>query len=121
MSKFEIDFIELAFLAEVCIPPRPIARAIFFDKLSDEHYHKMSQAERDRLFEWISKNLDMENEDCAHFHARFNPDNQYSVTTKIKNVSSTVDAYLFNDKYHVLKNKFIAKQYIEYVIHKKRI
>ena len=30
MSTFEIDFFELAILAEACIPPRPIARAMFW-------------------------------------------------------------------------------------------
>lgn len=29
MAKITIDFFELAFLAESCIPPRPIARASF--------------------------------------------------------------------------------------------
>ena len=35
MSTFQIDFFELAFLAEACIPPVPIARASFFADLSD--------------------------------------------------------------------------------------
>jgi hypothetical protein len=53
MSNFTIDFFELAFLVEACIPPRPIARSMFFDDVSDIHYHKMTKEERQRLFDWI--------------------------------------------------------------------
>ena len=45
MSEFKIDFFELAFLAEACIPPVPIARAMFFADLSDKYYHQMTQEE----------------------------------------------------------------------------
>jgi len=35
MESFQIDFFELAFLAEACIPPRPIARMMFWQHLTD--------------------------------------------------------------------------------------
>jgi hypothetical protein len=46
----------------------------------------MTDNERERLFDWMQKNewykksLE-EQEDTQIFHARFNPDNQYIVTT----------------------------------------
>jgi len=40
--RFKIDFLELYFLAEACIPPRPIARAMFWDDLCDKYYHEMT-------------------------------------------------------------------------------
>ena len=53
MSEFKIDFFELMFLAEVCIPQVPIARAMFFENMSDTYYHQMSPDERIKAFEWI--------------------------------------------------------------------
>ena len=79
MSEFKIDFFELAFLAEACIPPVPIARACFFDNLCDKYYHIMSQDERNKLFEWLLPKLDLSNDDCIHFVKRFEIWNQYKV------------------------------------------
>ena len=42
-NKFNIDFFELCFLAEACIPPRPIARAMFWDTLINEHYYNLTE------------------------------------------------------------------------------
>jgi len=33
MNKFEIEFDELCFLTEACIPPVPIARAMFWEDM----------------------------------------------------------------------------------------
>ena len=115
MSKFEIDFFELAFLAEACIPPVPIARASFFADLSDKYYSQMTQDERNRLFEWISPKLDLTDEDCQHFYARFNEKNQYKVKTTYNGETKEQNAYLFNGEYHVSKNQFIDEKYIDSV------
>ena len=82
---FHIDFFELCFLAEVCVPPRPIARTMFWHKLINKHYHSMTDKERSALFDWIRNNpsFNMGNEDCRWFYLRFNPDNQYRVLTEI--------------------------------------
>jgi hypothetical protein len=86
MSTFNIDFYELAFLAEACIPPRPIARSMFWNNLTSVYWHKMSDAERAHLFDWMNKNdcykeSLLKQSDTQVFHARFDPDNQYIVTT----------------------------------------
>jgi len=39
---FKIDFFELAFLAEACIPERPIARAMFWHSLTDKYWEQMT-------------------------------------------------------------------------------
>lgn len=113
-NKFEIDFFELCFLAEACIPPVPIARAMFFEKLSEEFYHKMTDNQRNKIFEWIKPKLDLSNEDCKHFYDRFNPDNQYIL--EIDNFDSSgkimINCYLFNDKYHISRNRSVIGKYI---------
>lgn len=90
MSTFQINFFELAFLAEACIPPRPIARAMFWQNLTKQYWGQMTEGERAHLFEWLNRNdwykesLQKEN-DTKIFYARFDPDNQYIVKTKHKN------------------------------------
>lgn len=115
MSEFKIDFFELAFLAEACIPPVPIARAMFFADLSDKHYSQMTQEERNRLFEWLVPKLDLSNEDCQHFYARFNRHNQYKVKHTYNGRTDETYAYKFNDKYHVSRNRSINEDYIDCV------
>ena len=115
MSTFKIDFFELAFLAEACIPPVPIARASFFADLSDKYYAIMTQEERNKLFEWLSPKLDLTNEDCQHFFARFNMLNQYRVKHTYNGQTNETIAYRFNDKYHVSRSKSINEDYIDCV------
>lgn len=117
MSKFTIDFFELSFLAEACIPPRPIARSMFWYDLIDKHYNIMSVSERNRLFEWIQKNsnFDLKNEDCQWFYDRFNPDNQFDVHTDFKKKKEVVECFKHNDKYYIKRNTFIAEEYIDRV------
>jgi hypothetical protein len=111
---FKIDFFELLILAEVCIPPVPIARAVFFDNLSDIHYNMMNDYNREYMFDVITKNsrFDIANSDCRHFFNRFNPNNQFGVCTKYEEKEKTLQAYLHNGKYHISKNKWIESKYI---------
>lgn len=115
MATFTIDFFELMFLAEATIPPRPIARAVFFENLSDAHYHKMTLNQREQMFNYITKNasFDLENEDCRHFFARFNPKNQYLVKCFHKGEASEIEAYRFNEEFHTAKNRRVSPEYIK--------
>ncbi len=108
---FTIDFFELLFLAEVCIPPVPIARAMFFDSLSEVHYAKMSDAQRKQMFDVITskEHFNFKNEACRHFHDRFNPENQYRVHTSKK---LNIFTYLHDGKYHVQKNRYVDSEHI---------
>jgi hypothetical protein len=122
MSTFTIDFFELAFLAEACIPPRPIARAMFWQDLTRKYWHQMTEGERAHLFEWMNKNEwykeSLENEeDTQVFHSRYNPDNQYMIKTRHKNekkrwVKGEHRAFKFDDRYWVGLNTFIPEENI---------
>lgn len=118
MSKFEIDFFEFGFLVEACIPPTPIARAMFWEETIRRHYHRLSQEERTMLFEWINRCSKMQggieegNEDCLLFNARFNPDNQYSVHTNYNKKLEIYDAFKWNDRYYITKDTSIEDKYI---------
>lgn len=110
MSRFEISFFELAFLAEACVPPTPIARASFWESLCDVHYHQMTPEERAHLFDWIQKNpkFSINNVDCEYFYARYNPDNQYVVNTKDKQYRT----FFYYGEYHLSKNIFVHRDFI---------
>lgn len=111
---FQIDFFELCFLAEACIPPRPIARSMFWDSLINVHYHKMTPNERKRIFEWVLKNdfFKWDNEDCKLFAARFDPANQFKATTKCKGKIEVHDCFKWEGKMHIDKNTSVQEDYI---------
>ena len=125
MSTFNIDFYELSFLAEACIPPRPIARAIFWQNLTKRYWNQMTENERDRLFEWLNRNdwykesLEKE-EDTKIFHARFDPDNQYIVETEFGDKREEHRAFKrhgseeegFTNRYYVGHDTYIPEEYI---------
>lgn len=112
---FVIDFIELSFLVEACIPPRPIARSMFWDRLINEIYFKLTEDERSRLFVWIQRNpsFNLKNEDCQLFYHRFDPENQYTVHCLLKGKKSTIECFKMDDTYWTAKNVSIVKEYIE--------
>jgi len=117
MSTFEIDFFELAFLAEACIPPRPIARAMFWQSLTDKYWYQFTEGERIHLFEWLQKSWVYEEslakeEDTQEFHARFNPDNQYMVTTEKIGVTEVHRAFKMGDRYYIKRNTWITEESI---------
>lgn len=121
MSTFNIDFFEFSFLVEACIPPRPIARAMFWDDVINKHYNTLTDNERERLFEWINRNPCMQdgieelNEDCLLFNARFDPDNQYKVHTNYNEKLEIYDAFKWNDRYYIRKDTSIEDKFIKKV------
>lgn len=114
MKKFEIDIINLCFLAEACIQPTPIARYAFWMDLCDQHYHKMTPDEREKIFDFITRNpgFNLENKDNQYFYARFNKDNQYRVQTEFNGVTSWHECFLYNDKYSISDKTTIGSEYI---------
>jgi hypothetical protein len=118
MSTFNIDFIEFSFLVEACIPPRPIARSMFWDDVINIHYNAMDNEERIRLYDWIGRNegykegLSRKNEQVLIFEARFNPDNQYIVTTELNANATKHLAFKMSDKYYTKTNTWIEESYI---------
>jgi hypothetical protein len=112
---FKIDFFELAFLAEACIPERPIARTMFWHNLTDKYWEQMTPQQRGQMFEWINK-TDVykeslkKHEDTKVFHARFDPDNQYLVNT-FHNVDH--HAFMYKGKHYIGRNTWIPKEFIK--------
>lgn len=112
---FKIDFFELGFLAETCIPERPIARAMFWNNLTDKYWEQMTTGERELLFEWMNR-TDVyqdslkKHEDTQVFHARFDPDNQYLVNT-FHNVDH--HAFMYKGKHYIGRNTWIPKEFIK--------
>ena len=94
--KFKIDFFELLFLAETCIPPKPIARSMFFNRLIDEIYYLLSDDERIVIFKAITENnqFNMDNSKCREFYYRYNPDYQYIAIRKKKLNKKEKEKYL---------------------------
>ena len=117
MSNFTIDFFELAFLAEACIPPNPIARTMFWQRLTNVYWDQMSDEERDRLFEWLNRNdnykqsLEKE-EETQIFHARFDPDNQYMIYTTMNGKDDVNRVFKYKDLYYVRSNSWITPEFI---------
>lgn len=117
MSTFTIDFFELAFLAEACIPPRPIARAMFWQSLTDRYWYEMTEGERIHMFEWLQKSWVYEEslekeEDTQVFHARFNPDNQYMVKTNYNGNEEEHRTFKMGERYYIKRNTSISEEYI---------
>ena len=120
--RFPIDFFEFSFLVEACIPPRPIARACFWQDVIDKHYHSLTVNERLSLFGWINRNNQFENslanknEDCLLFNARFDKENQYKVKTFYLTVTKITDCFKWQGKYHLSKSKSVNEEYIVEVV-----
>lgn len=120
LGNYTIDFFELMFLAESVIPPKAIARTVCFINFSEKAYHIMNDTERKMFFEHVTRQptFNLSNKDCAHFYARFNPDNQYKVTSLAENQSIDNFCYIFNGKYHINESIYIPEEYILNVVKK---
>ena len=117
-QRFNIGFFEFSFLVTSTIPPRPIARAMFWQKVIDKYYNVLTQTERDNLFEWVNREYSMEkgledgNEDCLLFNARYDKDNQYTVSTLFEGEESIINCFLWQNKYHTTTSQSIVEKYI---------
>ena len=114
-NEYSIDFFELMFLAESVIPPNPIARSMCFDSFSEKHYHNMNDKQRLQFLNHVRNciGFNIENEQCKHFVARFNPDNQYLINTLYNGKKETLNCYLYDNEYRTSINQFVDKKYIE--------
>ena len=115
---FKINLTQLKVLANRCIPPVPIARAMFWENLIDVHYHLMSDTDRITFFlemmdnKYFVQRLEEDNEDAILFFNRYNPETQYEVTVDYKGKIERYYAFLHNDEYHVSSRSRIHKDYI---------
>lgn len=118
MSNFTIDYFELMFLAEACIPRSPIARAYFWEKLTDVYWDKMTENERSHLFNYMNrqdryKDSLIENEETKVFHARFDPNNQFMISYERGKKKGEQRAFLFQDTYWLSTRTFIPTEIIK--------
>jgi hypothetical protein len=111
-ERFVIDFFELSFLAESCLPPTPIARHNFFMNTINLYYHQMSWQQRKHFFEWIGKKLNTEYEESRLFIARYNPENQYLVKTFHEGKEEDVEAFKYEEKYMISSSRRVDERYI---------
>jgi hypothetical protein len=117
-NRFIIDFFELAFLTETCLPPTTIARHSFFMNVIDIYYNQMSWEQRKHFYQWIGKKLNLEQEESQIFMARFNPDNQYKLKTLYQGEEKEQEAFLLKDKFMVSSNRSVNP---DYIIHKEKL
>jgi hypothetical protein len=112
--SFTIDFFDLMFLAESVMGCGTIARSLCVDNFSDRHYHNMSDDERKQFFDYVQKQhgFNLKKEECRHFVARFNPENQWSVKVDYNDRIEWIDCYIYNNNYHTSKSRFINPEYI---------
>ena len=116
-NRFNIDFFEFAFLVEACIPPRPIARTMFWHKVIDQYYFELLPDERRHLYDWITKDwrfkkgIEEENELCLVFEARYNPDNQYLLEV----LSGEAFCFLYKERYYTHINTWVDEQFTKNV------
>jgi hypothetical protein len=111
-NNFVIDFFELAFLTEACLPNSPIARHCFFMNTIDRYYFQMTWEQRKHFFKWITPKLDMKHEESKMFYARYNPENQYLIKTSYEGTEENVEAFLFDEKYMFTSVRRINEDYI---------
>jgi hypothetical protein len=105
-------------LAESVIPPRPIARSMCFDSFSETHYRDMTNKQRGQFFEHVQKcnGFSLENEQCRHFYARFNPKNQFHVDVLSGGITETHHCYLWNSRFCVSRSTSLIENNIQKVV-----
>lgn len=112
-ERFPIDIWELYFLAEICIPPTPIARAYLWEKLINVHYDLMSDSDKEIMYRITkSDRFDINNEECNLYEARYNPNNQYVVEVNYGGELKTYDAFKHEDKFKINTRSWISPEYI---------
>lgn len=113
-QEFSINFNELCILAEVCMPPSPIARSVFWAKLTDEISLQLTEAQKAELFKLITEKdyFNKNNRDAQLFYARFNPQNQYVVSVEIEGLYQQFRCWLFEGNYRITTTQDIIPKYI---------
>lgn len=113
-QEFSINFNELCILAEVCMPPSPIARSVFWAKLTDEISLQLTESQKAELFKLITEKdyFNKNNRDAQLFYARFNPQNQYVVSVEIDGLYQQFRCWLFEGNYRITTTQDIIQTYI---------
>ena len=129
--KIDLDIYELSWLLDACLRGSHL-RSSTLERFVDEWFEKLTEQQRYNLYEWslrLTYNGHFKPCDCCCgadivFMKRYDPENQYIVTTKYDSEIKQHRAFFYNGEYHVKTNIIIAKEYIvdvyKYVPHVQR-
>ena len=122
--KVNLDIFELSYLLNTCLRGSHL-RSRTIERFVDEFFDRLTEQERYNLYEWslrLTYSYEKEfkpSETCCgadmKFMKRYDPENQYIVTTKYEGKVEKYRAFLMNERYHIETNRFIADKYIKKV------
>ena len=112
LMKVKLDFFEMYYLLESCFRGSHL-RSDTIERFVDEWYDKFTPEERNNLYEWILRDIyngkfEPNSVLCGAdivFMARYNPDNQYSVT--LKGGGKGFKAFFRDGKYYINSTTYI--------------
>lgn len=85
-------------------------------KLVDKYWHAMSEETRKETFNSLVSHSDfsamIKHEEIKLFHARFDPDNQFTVNTNYNGNVNKMRAFKWKDRYYVGSRTSINDEYI---------
>ena len=127
----ELDLFELYYFIEGCAKGSHLRQGIW-RRCVNQFYGKLTQEERDRLFDWFTrllwkdicgdkypnvkeeyKPLNFGLEDFKRTVACFDKNNRYILDVSDGEQQQIVEAYLFEDKYWIDFSRFAPKEYIK--------
>ena len=119
--KVNLDIYELSYLLDACLRGSHL-RADTVRRFVDEFFDLLTEQQRYNLYEWslrLTYSYEKEfrpSETCCgadiKFMKRYDPENQYLVTTKYKGKVETYRAYKDDSRYFLKTNTFIEDVYI---------
>jgi len=119
-NNFGIDFFELLFLTEACVPKMPIARTMFFQRVIDSIYYELDDQQREQMLDVVNRRIDKSNEDeelVMLFLARYDSTNVYDIEVEYDGKKETIkEAFLYEGKYYTSRNRYINEDVITKVI-----
>jgi hypothetical protein len=116
MKAITIDYFELTVLIEASWHTGTILRYGILEKAIVTWYNQLEDNDRARLYDFFKRNYKVENEIQEIFMARYDPDNQYIITTLFEGKEATFNTFLHNKQYKIGKDTSIHEKYITKVI-----
>ena len=127
----ELDTFELYYLIESCAKGSHLRQGIWM-RCVNEFYGKLTQNERDNLFDWFTrllwqdvcgdkypnvkkeyKSISFGMEDFMRTVACFDKNNRYLLDVSDGKQQQSVEAYLFENKYWIDFSRFAPNEYIK--------
>ena len=117
--KVELDIFELGYLLDSCLRGSHL-RSTTIEKFVNDWYDLLTEQQRYNLYEWTIRltyygEFKPSDRCCGAdelFIKRYDPDNQYLLTTDYNGKIEQYRAFLYNGEYHTTSTRFIAKEYI---------